>query len=356
MTLRFDIAERLRPFSHLPGVCCLLPGSSFRLKIFPTLLQIDDLTHTNPKRIAEIPLKVKGPVKDFTVQQDLERGVVNVWGEGIDGFFRYRLAADRLNSHIHCAVFRGVPFELDASPSFFHFKEGPLSLVEPHSNDRLSLGNHKKQDWELVCRRSDLTEIFPIWNRLGAFSSDIEAKGTLEGTAFLLESIASTIRANKPELLEQPFLSLFQAGFEGILSPRLIDDSYQGIIPSLPIIDQTLSPLMLLTAGRKLIHTLFWKGKEDVLSLLPHLPPQFHCGRLLQVDWNGQMTFDMEWSKKIIRRMIVHAHYDFNCQLNLKHVKSFRMRRHKKDRGERLLVGTTLRFEKNVDYFFDNFE
>ena len=54
MTIK--IAAKLRPFSHVPGAACVIPGTSAVIEAFPTLLRIDG---------HEITLNLTGPVKDF---------------------------------------------------------------------------------------------------------------------------------------------------------------------------------------------------------------------------------------------------------------------------------------------------
>ena len=65
------IAERLRPFSHTAGSRCIIPGTDAILIGAPHRLQIGDW---------EIPLGNDPFVSDFTLQQDLERNCVWVFG------------------------------------------------------------------------------------------------------------------------------------------------------------------------------------------------------------------------------------------------------------------------------------
>jgi len=74
--MKIKIAERLRPFSHTPGASCLIPGTCFAVTAFPTLLRIDQ---------HEIKLKLTGPVSNFTLQQDLEKNCVFVFGKAKEG-------------------------------------------------------------------------------------------------------------------------------------------------------------------------------------------------------------------------------------------------------------------------------
>ena len=89
--MRIDIAARFKPFSHCPGTYVLLPGSTLRLQIFPTRLHVDDLAGPLPVSLATIDFDLTGPVDEFSIQQDLERGNVRVWGKTSSGFVRYTI-------------------------------------------------------------------------------------------------------------------------------------------------------------------------------------------------------------------------------------------------------------------------
>ena len=100
-----DIALRFRPFSHEPGTLMMFPASRYVIRAFPSRLQIlacQEGTWTIQK---EVGLSISGPVKDFTVQQDLEKGVLRVWGKGIKGFFRYYITSLEKDSGV------GIHFE-----------------------------------------------------------------------------------------------------------------------------------------------------------------------------------------------------------------------------------------------------
>ncbi len=83
--MKITIAERLKPFSHLPGSSCVIPWSSFKVQAFPALLIFENLI-TFEKQ--EYRLNWKGPVLDFTLELDLEKGVVWVYGKTQEGHRR----------------------------------------------------------------------------------------------------------------------------------------------------------------------------------------------------------------------------------------------------------------------------
>ena len=124
-----------------------------------------------------------GPVEEFTVQQDLEKGNVAIWGRAREGFFRYRISPA-------CDCF-GVVVSMEKLPETCQVTAkglvmvgkrdiragGTYDFVEIASDEitqrhilvieKLSLGSHKAQDWEHICRRRRFSEILPLWHRLG---------------------------------------------------------------------------------------------------------------------------------------------------------------------------------------------
>lgn len=330
------IAERLRPFSHIAGTYCVLPGSTLRLHIFPARIFVHDLSKSNPTLMSECIVPVKGPVKDFTVQLDLEKSRINVWGKGAEGYFNYIICAAQNPTQLNIEVLKGLstwtPPQKAANPSSFSLP-----------TERLSLGNHKSQDWEGVKKRGDLSEILPIWFALG---QRIQPQAiSYEGTAALLEKCAS---ANRTEVYEQ-FLNLFNLAFEGILSPRLTDEQYQGF--ELSAAPSTLSPLILLAEGATIIRSLFFRCNQHEITLLPCLAPQFHAGRFLHLRCNDLGSLDFEWSKGQISKIIFRSSLTDTLLFHVpKPIQGFRLN------GKMHSANTPIPVEKDQIYFFDRFQ
>ena len=127
----------------------------------------------------------------------------------------------------------------------------------------------------MIRRRLDLKEILPHWHRLG-LGMTYKGSRPSGGAMALLEHC---LTCDKMEVVAG-LSSLFQAGFEGILHPRLTDAEHQGF--RLPPVQEG-SPLALLAEGSKLIQELFIKTEDAKISLLPRLHPEFHAGRF--IDW-----------------------------------------------------------------------
>jgi hypothetical protein len=367
--MKIKIAQRLCPFSHAPGTFCILPKTCLRFQIFPTRICVDDISGATPKQIFQIDLNLTGPAKDFTVQQDLERGLLKVWGHFHEGFVRYEIVPvqnDRsFDIRMEKCPNEGIEFKqlnrkiIAKDNVNFYRKEissDILSFRQEEETERLSLGSHKAQDWDMIARRGDLIEILPFWHRLGRtvpFISFSESQGNLK----LLESCDKAISDKNKVAIYDLFKNLFLAGFSGILSPQLADDLFQGFNMKPISKDFDGSSLVLLSEGAKQITRLFVDVSGGALQILPVLPPEFHSGRMINVKCGDFGIADLEWSKKTIRRLIFRSHFEGFLPLTFqKGIKSFRARFSMKDKGRRIEVGKPLEVIKGNTYFLDNFQ
>ncbi len=318
------IKDRLHPFSHRPGIHCLVPRSSWAMEAFPTLLRFRDLASGKEK---EIPLDVLGPVHPFTVEQDLDKGCVRIFGTGPKGYIHFTVSC--------------IEGELVVAP-----KSKPLP---PLLEEKLSLGMNKALDWDLVMRRRDLKEIFPQWLRLAA------AIPAMEDAAFhhpFLYACRKVIEEKDKLALEPAFLNFFEASFKGILVPSWTDERHLGILPGNFEIPK-LSPLVLLKEGAACIRSLFFRKEEAHLHILPCLPPEFHSGRFVRLS--GMV--DLEWSKKLIRRMIIRPQTDGPLHLHFqKEIRGFRLRTSLKERGRTVHRDEPIEGTVGRTLYLDNFQ
>jgi hypothetical protein len=348
--MRITIAERLRPFSHQPGTCFILPGSNLSFQIFPSFIRVHDLSGQKLQSVYEIQLDIQGPVKDFTIQQDLEKAHINVWGHSQAGYFFYKLSAIQDEpSRFLATIEKKIP----------SFQVWPQEQVNKTSfvasyTTRLSMGMHKAQNLMHLRNRSDMAEIFPLWLRLGALTPVNRSSIEPEGTLALLSACEEAIFQGKRLEIVPSFRNVFLAGFSLGLCPRLQDEEHQGFC--LPELVSNVSPLSLLTEGARLIKSLFIQTSALGISILPVLPPEFHAGRLINMETDfGLIHF--EWSKKAIRRLILEAKVSQDVQLIFqKDISRFRLRSNSQDRGHVMLVGKNIALENGHTYFLDRFE
>lgn len=367
--MQITIAERLRPFSHLPGSITLLPGSSYQVQFFPCLIRVFDLNRIQPHLVCELKLRLKGPVDQFTLFNDLEKGCLAVSGKGCEGWLRYRLIGHSKG--------KGVRFVLDKAPKgeLAIEREGVLSLLKEKEQmdflvfeevfhpfqipdcERLSLGNHKGQDWDLIRRRFDLTELFPLVHRLGQMFPFQQTVGESGGSLSLLEACRDSFIRERPENGEESWRRFLRGALHQFLVPQLLDSNYQGLVEEIPLSSEELSPIALISEASRLIRQMFIQEEKESLSILPYLLPSFHCGRLVNVSLAGGGKLSLEWTKKTIRRIILYAGLDKECVFAFRSsVRSYRLRTSESGSGVRVSCGSSFSLKKHTLYLFDNFQ
>lgn len=357
MTIR--IAARLRPFSHLPGTVCLLPRTHLKVQIFPARVDFS---------LFSLNWDIQGPVKDFTVELDLELQQIVVCGKTKQGYMRYRLQAQA----------DGIAIILDKIPSHTlgchvsqvnqtHSLSRGETLLIPHNfaeqqftRERLSLGMHKAQDWQLIKRRLDLKEIFPIWMRLGQMTPPALLSSSTKGNLSLLSACAAVVEEERKSEVISAFTELFLAAFDGICVPRLVDTDYQGLSPFAAIEAGDPSPLPILNYGAFLIRSLFFKETSDTLALLPCLPADFHAGRMLEMHTLQKDQIDFEWSKKQLRTLCIRPCSERQLRLKLsRQLSSCRVRSSSKEGGKEHPITNgilSLDISPGVPFLIDRFQ
>ncbi len=318
--MEIKIAQRLRPFSHLPGTLVPLPFSDWQVEAFPAFLKLSCSTLQ-----IECPTGWKGPVFDFTVQLDLEKGLISLYGHTAEGYRRLWIRM------------------IDEGIELWWEKEGEKRIILGGKRmgalplERLSLGMHKALDWELVRRRCDLKELLPVWHRLGQM---VPTVGDY------------TIEENLPL---SRYLELFLVGFKGILAPRLVDTEHQGLNNWHS--DYIGSPIALLTEGARLIRALFFKEVGEVWHLLDSLPAEFHAGRFIGIHTCAGDHVQIEWSSKRLNRVLIYSKSDRNIYLKTHpFLKSFRLRYHSKKRGARHAISEPIELVEGSFLILDRFE
>lgn len=371
--MRITIAERLKPFCHLPGTSLILPGHGYQIQIFPCLIRIYHLKNAIPTLLIEFNLEMKGPVEQFTICNDLEKGRVSVWGKTVMGWMRYHFMSGQAFGGMRLVVERapegGLPIYQGKQHYLLHDKEwldflnenNPAATFLPYQVppcDRLSLGNHQAQDWELMRRRLSLKEIFPLWHRLGQLIPSVHSSSDAnEGSLSLLEACQNSFLSGKPEDAEQTWINLFLAGFHGMFVPQIEDCHYQGLVPIHPVVSSDNSPLVILSQGANLIRQLFVQQEREKVKILPYLLPSLPFGRLLDVPLEGGGKLSLEWTKKTIRRLILKVTQEQEMRFKFRSdVRSYRLRQHPNDQGERKECSSAIFLNKNCTYFLDNFQ
>jgi len=290
--MHIKIRERLRPYSHMSGATALIPGTLWVVRATPTRLRIEDLAGNLHH---EMPLEIAiGPKRGFTVQQDLEKQLVFVFGQAEKGFYR---------------------LQIRALPEGIELKRGDQVWIVPlagprgvKARERLSLGNNKAQDWDLVRRRWDLREILPQIFHLGQ-----QTPGVADFSELPLETLC---------------MELFP--------------------PEIP-------SASLLCKGAQMIRNLFVQERGDELLLLPSSPILFDSGRLVGVEWGQIGKVDFEWTKRQMRRLVLRVRLGGVRILSFpKEVKEFRLRSDCQE--EKCSNGQPLALVVGKTYLLDRFQ
>lgn len=274
------------------------PGARFYLPWAQCTIRVYP-AYLEVENVGKLPLPFKGPVKKLTTLLDLERSKLEVFGEGANGFSR-------------------IPLEL------------PIKRAEFTPKEKLSFGCHKEQNWDKMLLRQDPAELLPHWHRLGQWEGDITQ--AYSGELF-------------PDVFEQ-FAGCFEDYF--IHNPDLWNKMAWDQ-PS-PL---SSSPLLL---GAALLRALIIREEEGNLIILDKLPNGQTSGRYLnaQFPWG---TVDLEWSKGLLRRMIIHAERNHTISLKLqKDIKTFRLRNSLIMNDLRINIPAVITLEANQTYYLDRFE
>lgn len=330
------IVERLHPFSHTPGTFFPVLGTLFSVQIFPAKLIFSSLDQK-----VELDLDIEGPVSGFTAILDLEKGRIRVFGKSASGFFSYFISD------------RGIFEEKKAASKSLFAKEFSLpfspSLKTP-CKQRLFLRSEKKLDWDLLYRRADLSEILPVWLRVASFLPEIKKAAP---------DALSLLSAKDRRVIAENFLTFFKLAFKGVFVPQEKDSCHLGKIGEIDssCLAKKEEVFSLLLESAKQARALFFDEKEGALQILPQLPVEFVFGKMTAIQTEAGHLLDMEWTKKLIRRLRVKVASD--CTLSIqfqKQIKSFRLKRGMKRSGERLNAGALISVKKGEILHLDQFE
>ena len=330
--MKITIAERFHPFSHANGTKFLLPKTAMVIQVFPTRLYFTDLE--NRFKPFDISFDFVGPLKDFTAELDLEKGQLRVFGTTKKGYMRFSICAkpDGIWLMMEKTPEGKVACRRSSPPEKHSLSKAESMLISPPfeescqeaGSERLSLGMHKAQEWESICRRLDFKEIFPLWLALCAQVPTTTQVGT-GGNYSLLEECRQRIDERDRVGVLEAFEAFFLASFEGVLTPRLFDTEHQGIAS---VTGEAISPLPLLTEGGRLIRSLFVQETAGELAILPCLPTAFECGRMTGIQTSRNDVVDFEWTKKFLRRMRITSVLGRELTLRLpKGIASFRCKK-----------------------------
>lgn len=289
--MTIQIAARIKPFSHSLGAKCLLPGTLEVVEAFPHFIRIGNIA---------IALDNDPFTHPFTLQQDLEKKCVWVFGKS----FRYKIQA------------RPDGFEIKEKDktSFFN---APVRLCFPLEVERLSLGSHKAQDWDLVSRRMDFKEILPP-------------------LFFLSQQFSHLSLPTSGMCSLGDIQTVYLSSFEGILVPKNYLDK-----------EKLLSQLF------QDIRSLFFTESDTGYHII--MDPSFPEGRMMNLQ-TKMGSLDFEWSRYRIRRAIFRAKKTGKVLWKLpEKICSFRTKMSRNGKGCTNSAFDPFLVEEGNTYFLDRF-
>jgi len=353
-----EIAQKLKPFSHKPGSSAVLPGTPLIVKAFPAGLEFYHVDEELPH--ASLSFNISGPVKQFTFQQDLEKGVLLIWGHAAEGYYRIKVYMPQDDAFACRIVAIKSPvrafFSADAGCTLT--TEGDCVIKNEaykkadfkQPMERLSLGCHKKLDWHRIAFDCALPCVLPIWFLLG---QQVPVSHAPEGHSLLKRCFEAIDNGDRLAVGDH-ICNLLHAGFTGMLCPRKIDSQRQGFSCP-PIVGDSALPL--LSEGYRMIRELFFKQLDHTVFILPVLPVSLHAGRLLHVRIEQIGLLDMRWSKKVLKTLVIHCHSSGSLNLVCAHrPTSCRIRLSKSDKGLRHTLDKPLILSSGNTYLIDQFK
>lgn len=310
--MQIKVAQRFKPFSHFPGAKACLPWSSVEVQAFPTKIILDDQV---------LDLALTGPIQNFTLVQDLERGEVRVFGQAKEGYYEFLIRAGEW------ILVRSPKEGLSINGKLFQRgdrQEIAGSTLSKKSLERLALGSHKSQEFSAIAKRCDQAEFLPF--------------------LFFLGQQLPQVKGSLPKL---PFEQIFQAGFSDLFYP---DISKEG----LGIEIEVENPRSLLTEGARAIRERFFTREGDQLTFLAD--NSFPAGRFIDIHEEGLGTIHFEWTKHKMRRMIFESECEGEIKLHFpKSLVSCRLRNSVKEKGK-IFQFKPLFVQKGQKIYLDQFQ
>jgi hypothetical protein len=365
--MKIEIAKKYIPYSQVSGASCIIPNTTLLLTAYPKKLVIEDIkTNSQKNKKIEFDWDIKEFFTKFFVFQDLEKDRVVIQAiTNKNKFYRFIVLA----SMDHVSLFlenmpKEIPFEVNANfktsltNGTLHRKDEleikflGYVFLQNANIEKLSLGSHKKQDMELIDRRSSLIEILPLVYLLAQKIPNISEKSYLK-THLLKEIEKKNIKDQKDEI-EDLFLCFYKTYFSSILTPNDGDYSHQ-FFKNMADLKLGVTRAVILKKAYEVIRHLFFKESKNEISLLPCLLTSFHQGRLINIDSTIGLI-DILWSKKSLKMMTVRSTKTKKIKFNLQsHIKTFRIRKTKKEKGIVYKVDDLIKIEKDQIYLFDRF-
>lgn len=352
--MQIKIKDKFKIISHDIGSIFLIMNTSYYVKIYPGLLSFKDL---DSNKTFNIYLKFQGPVKNFTIVQNLFNGNIEVFFHIKDGYVSYSILTSEESTYLYFDRITTDKFKIEFNEELkISPKENIKLPINVISNSKpkeyLSFGIYKKPDIYFIKKRENLNEIFPFIFLYSQFYLDAQYNCCLRKNC-LLKEIDKAIQIKEKQNLSETFLNVFKVHFFGSFIPRMNDEEYQNIISN---IDKDFSPWCIFIRLYHSIKAMFIEETSNELFLLPCLIPDFNHGRALNLKIS-KGSIDLEWSKKLLKKVIFIPSCDCSFKIILQsQIKTFRIRENKNEKGKIFNNFDDIYFQKDKVYFLDKFK
>jgi hypothetical protein len=285
--------EPCRPLTRRPGAWAPLPGSDWKVQLFPTQIRL--LGPQGQRLIQDLP--VQGAVRTWTAQLDLDRHEIRLWGEA-NSYFCATLRAKE--QAIHLTLGRQQLQQLI-------LVEGVESWAP--TQERLQFGNHSVQDVDKLGSNLPLSHVVPTWFRLGISLPRQQAQPQ---ELSLLGLLAQKVEEGNRSGVGQAILQNRRAAFQDLWAPQAVDHGFWGFgIPPTLQDDQHL-----MSAGAWLLRDMVLKTVGFQATLLPCLPKELPAGRLLRAAWPEVGSLEIEWTRGRPRQVLLTPSHAASIQLH----------------------------------------
>ena len=354
--MKIKIPKKLSPFTSKIGKSFIIPRSSLILRAFVTKFEIWE----KEKKLLDLSLDIQGSF-DFSIFHDLEKRKILIFLKSKNDFFAFHFFVEKKGlfffidrskvGAVQVTLNEKEKLELKKKEKFLLPVE--VRMLQVDCKEKLSLKVLKKQDYELIDRRQDLKEIFPIWYSLGQMVP--KEKDHYEGTCAYFKKIEEKIKEKDKLQLQRLFLNLYKIAFLPYFAPTLVDRNFQGILDIKEKEIKTKSANVLLTKGYELVRSLFFREEKGLFFILPCLLPMFYTGILKDLKTEIGLV-DLEWSKKLLKKMVIYPEKDCILAFELQNsIKSFRVRSGKKDKAHFYRAKEKVPLKSGQIYFLDRF-
>ncbi len=310
----------------------MIPKSNWALEAYPK-----EIRFFYEEISVLLELDLNEPISGFTLQQDLEKDLVRVFGRAKEGYFHFEISHEGKKIIITLKRGKSISYQFAGKKDvlerhqFLEIETEPS--FETYHTERLSLGVTKKLDWEMVLRRGQLKEILPVLFFLG---QKIDPSNV--NTSFSIDSIELFIKAH----------------FEHLLFPKRSLDKRLGIngedLPS-------YMPLSaILYKSYEKIRSFFIEEEKGTVSIFPNLPKEFVSGKLIGLKLSCAII-DIEWTKQKIRRVRIASTSEGVLEIKWpKDVDSYRLKSKPQEKGKMISSSEEILLSPGLIYYLDKFQ